>query len=232
MPRILVVDDEHLIVDSLTYSFRQEGYEVKAVEDGESALAIVPEFHPDVIVLDIMLPGINGREVCRRLRSFSTVPVIMLTARSDEIDRVLGLEVGADDYLVKPFSFRELLARIQAILRRVALDQQVDASKLIVAGSLRLDIVARRIFKDNEEIQVSAREFDLLAILMTNMGQAMSRSNLINKVWGIDWVGETRTLDVHIRWLRLKIETDPASPKFIQTVRGYGYRFAGAEELE
>ena len=231
MPRILVVDDEHLIVDSLTYSFRQEGYEVKAVEDGESALAIVPEFHPDVIVLDIMLPGINGREVCRRLRSFSTVPVIMLTARSDEIDRVLGLEVGADDYLVKPFSFRELLARIQAILRRVALDQQVDASKLIVAGSLRLDIVARRIFKDNEEIQVSAREFDLLAILMTNMGQAMSRSNLINKVWGIDWVGETRTLDVHIRWLRLKIETDPASPKFIQTVRGYGYRFAGAEEL-
>ena len=232
MPRILVVDDEHLIVDSLTYSLRQEGFEVKAVEDGESALAIVSEFHPDVIVLDIMLPDINGREVCRRLRSFSTVPVIMLTARSDEIDRVLGLEVGADDYLVKPFSFRELLARIQAILRRVALDQQIDTSKLIQAGPLQLDIVARRVFKDDQEIQVSAREFDLLTILMTNMGQAMSRSNLINKVWGIDWVGETRTLDVHIRWLRLKIEADPASPKFIRTVRGYGYRFAGAEELE
>ena len=232
MPRILIVDDEHLIVDSLTYSLRQEGFEVKAVEDGQSALAIVPEFHPDVIVLDIMLPDINGREVCRRLRSFSTVPVIMLTARSDEIDRVLGLEVGADDYLVKPFSFRELLARIQAILRRVALDQQIDTSKLIQAGPLQLDIVARRVFKDDQEIQVSAREFDLLTILMTNMGQAMSRSNLINKVWGIDWVGETRTLDVHIRWLRLKIEADPASPKFIQTVRGYGYRFAGAEELE
>ncbi|MBT3321084.1 MAG: response regulator transcription factor [Anaerolineae bacterium] len=232
MPRILIVDDEHLIVDSLTYSLRQEGFEVKAVEDGQSALAIVPEFHPDVIVLDIMLPDINGREVCRRLRSFSTVPVIMLTARSDEIDRVLGLEVGADDYLVKPFSFRELLARIQAILRRVALDQQIDTSKLIQAGPLQLDIVARRVFKDDQEIQVSAREFDLLTILMTNMGQAMSRSNLINKVWGIDWVGETRTLDVHIRWLRLKIEADPASPKFIRTVRGYGYRFAGAEELE
>ena len=232
MPRILIVDDEHLIVDSLTYSLRQEGFEVKAVEDGQSALAIVPEFHPDVIVLDIMLPDINGREVCRRLRSFSTVPVIMLTARSDEIDRVLGLEVGADDYLVKPFSFRELLARIQAILRRVALDQQIDTSKLIQAGPLQLDIVARRVFKDDQEIQVSAREFDVLTTLMTNMGQAMSRSNLINKVWGIDWVGETRTLDVHIRWLRLKIEADPASPKFIQTVRGYGYRFAGAEELE
>jgi DNA-binding response OmpR family regulator len=232
MPRILVVDDEHLIVDSLTYSLRQEGFEVKAVEDGESALAIVSEFHPDVIVLDIMLPDINGREVCRRLRSFSAVPVIMLTARSDEIDRVLGLEVGADDYLVKPFSFRELLARIQAILRRVALDQQVGTSKLIQAGPLRLDVIARRVFKDDQEIQVSAREFDVLTTLMTNMGQAMSRSNLINKVWGIDWVGETRTLDVHIRWLRLKIEADPASPKFIQTVRGYGYRFAGAEELE
>jgi DNA-binding response OmpR family regulator len=179
-----------------------------------------------------MLPDINGREVCRRLRSFSAVPVIMLTARSDEIDRVLGLEVGADDYLVKPFSFRELLARIQAILRRVALDQQVGTSKLIQAGPLRLDVIARRVFKDDQEIQVSAREFDVLTTLMTNMGQAMSRSNLINKVWGIDWVGETRTLDVHIRWLRLKIEADPASPKFIQTVRGYGYRFAGAEELE
>ncbi len=232
MPRILVVDDERLIVDSLTYSLRQEGFEVKAVEDGESALAIVPEFQPDVIVLDVMLPDLNGREVCHRLRSFSTTPVIMLTARSDEIDRVLGLEVGADDYLVKPFSFRELLARIQAVLRRVALDQKADISKLIQAGPLRLDIVARRLFKNDQEIQVSSREFDLLTMLMTNMGQAISRSNLINEVWGIDWVGETRTLDVHIRWLRLKIETDPASPRYIQTVRGYGYRFAGAEELE
>jgi DNA-binding response OmpR family regulator len=232
MPRILVVDDERLIVDSLTYSLRQEGFEVKAVEDGMSALAIVPEFQPDVIVLDVMLPDLNGREVCHRLRSFSTTPVIMLTARNDEIDRVLGLEVGADDYLVKPFSFRELLARIRAVLRRVALDQKVDISKLIQAGPLRLDIVARRLFKDDQEIQVSSREFDLLTILMANMGQAMSRSDLINKVWGVDWVGETRTLDVHIRWLRLKLETDPASPRFIQTVRGYGYRFAGAEELE
>lgn len=232
MPRILIVDDERLIVDSLTYSLRQEGFEVKAVEDGESALAIEPEFHPDVILLDVMLPDINGREVCRRLRSFSTVPVIMLTARSEEIDRILGLDVGADDYLVKPFSFRELLARIQAVLRRVALDQKVSISKLVQAGPLRLDIVARQVFKNNEEIQVSAREFDLLTTLMNNMGQAISRGDLINNVWGVDWVGETRTLDVHIRWLRLKIENDPASPEFIRTVRGYGYRFATEDELE
>ena len=233
MPRILVVDDEPLIVDSLTYSLRQEGFEVEAVEDGESALALAPKFRPDVIVLDVMLPDINGREVCRRLRTFSAVPVIMLTARSDEIDRVLGLEVGADDYLVKPFSFRELSARIQAILRRVALDQKVDdASKFVDVGTLRLDVAARRAFKDGKEVLVSAREFDLLSTLMINMGQAISRSSLLNEIWGIDWVGDSRTLDVHIRWLRLKIENDPASPRFIQTVRGYGYRFALPEELE
>lgn len=233
MPRILVVDDEPLIVDSLTYSLRQEGFDVEAVEDGESALVIAPKFRPDVIVLDVMLPDINGREVCRRLRTFSSVPVIMLTARSDEIDRVLGLEVGADDYLVKPFSFRELLARIQAILRRVALDQKMDGgSKFINVGTLRLDVAARRAFKDGKEILVSTREFDLLSTLMINMGQAISRPRLLNEIWGIDWIGDSRTLDVHIRWLRLKIENDPASPRFIQTVRGYGYRFALPEELE
>lgn len=231
LPRILVVDDEHLIVDSLTYSLIQEGFDVEAVEDGASALEIVPKFQPDVVVLDVMLPGINGLEVCRQLRTFSSVPVIMLTARGDEIDRVLGLEVGADDYLVKPFSFRELLARIQAILRRVELDQQVDTSKPIEVGPLCLDARARRVFMNSKEVQVSAREFDVLATLMTHVGQAMSRDRLLNEIWGVDWIGDTRTLDVHIRWLRLKIEDDPASPRFIQTVRGYGYRFAGPEEL-
>jgi len=230
LPRILVVDNEHLIIDSLTYSLRQEGFEVEAVEDGALALEIVPKFKPDVIVLDVMLPGINGLEVCRQLRTFSSVPVIMLTARGEEIDRVLGLEVGADDYLVKPFSFRELLARIQAILRRVELDQQADPSKPIVAGPIRLDVIARQVFIDTAEVQVSAREFDVLTTLMTNIGQALSRERLISEVWGVDWVGDTRTLDVHIRWLRLKIEDDPASPRFIQTVRGYGYRFTGPGE--
>ncbi len=231
MPRILIVDDERLIVDSLTYSLRQEGFDVESVEDGISALEAVKKSSPEIIVLDVMLPGMNGIEVCRQLRTFSSVPVIMLTARSDEIDRILGLEIGADDYLVKPFSFRELLARIHALLRRVALDQKVDTSQPIVVGPLQLDVMARRVFLNGKEVQVSAREFDLLLTLMTNVGQAMSRENLLNKIWGADWVGDTRTLDVHIRWLRLKIEDDPASPRFIQTVRGYGYRFAGPEEL-
>ncbi len=231
MPRILVVDDERLIVDSLTYSLRQEGFDVESVDDGVSALDAVKKSPPDIIVLDVMLPGLNGIEVCRQLRTFSSVPVIMLTARSEEIDRILGLEIGADDYLVKPFSFRELLARIRALLRRVALDQKADISKPIVVGPLLLDIMARRVFLSGKEIQVSAREFDVLTTLMSNVGQAMSRENLLNEVWGVDWVGDTRTLDVHIRWLRLKIEDDPASPRFIQTVRGYGYRFAGPEEL-
>jgi DNA-binding response OmpR family regulator len=172
LPRILVVDDEHLIVDSLTYSLRQEGFDVKAVDDGSLALEAVQQYQPDVVVLDVMLPGLNGIEVCRQLRMFSAVPVIMLTARSDEIDRILGLEIGADDYLVKPFSFRELLARIHALLRRVVLDQQVDLSKPIVVGLLQLDIMARRVFLDNKELQVSAREFDILKTLMTNVGQA------------------------------------------------------------
>jgi DNA-binding response OmpR family regulator len=155
----------------------------------------------------------------------------MLTARGEEIDRVLGLEVGADDYLAKPFSFRELLARIQATLRRVALDRQSTETDVMAIRQLSLDPTARRVFKDDKELQLSAREFELLEMLMKNAGRAMSRDDLLKLVWGEEWVGDSRTLDVHIRWLRLKIEDDPASPKYIQTVRGYGYRFAGPEEL-
>jgi DNA-binding response OmpR family regulator len=178
-----------------------------------------------------MLPDISGVEVCRRLRTFTTTPVIMLTARGEEIDRVLGLEVGADDYLAKPFSFRELLARIQAMLRRVQLDRQMTQPQPMSTRHLSLDPAARRVYKGEAELQLSAREFDLLATLMKNAGRAMSRDELIKLVWGDDWVGDPRTLDVHVRWLRLKIEEDPASPQYIQTVRGYGYRFAGPEEL-
>ncbi len=233
MTLILLVDDELLITDSLTYSLKREGFEVKAVADGNSALTAIEEQMPDLVVLDLMLPDISGFEVCRRLRAISTTPVIMLTARGEEIDRVLGLEVGADDYLAKPFSFRELLARIYALLRRVALDRQVMQPQVhaLTLRQLSLDLSARRVFMGEQELQLSTREFDLLAILMKNAGRAMSRDELIDQVWGEDWTGDARTLDVHVRWLRLKIEEDPASPQYIQTVRGFGYRFAGPEEL-
>lgn len=231
MARILLVDDEQLITDSLSYSLKREGFEVDIAADGLSAIKAVEETRPDLIVLDLMLPDISGFEVCRRLRTFTTTPVIMLTARGEEIDRVLGLEVGADDYLAKPFSFRELLARIQAMLRRVQLDRQTPQPQNVAMGQLSMDPVARRVYKSDQEVQLSAREFDLLAILMKNAGRAMSRDELIKLVWGDDWVGDPRTLDVHVRWLRLKIEEDPATPQFIQTVRGFGYRFAGQEEL-
>lgn len=232
MTKILLIDDEPLITDSLTYSLKREGFEARSVADGVSAMEAIEEFQPDLVVLDIMLPGLSGLEVCRRLRTESAVPVIMLTARGEEIDRVLGLEVGADDYLVKPFSFRELLARIRAILRRVELDRKKSQLEPIILGRMTLDPIARRIFKDEQELQVSAREFDLLSILMKHAGRALSREELLSQVWGDDWIGDPRTLDVHVRWLRLKIEEDPASPAYIQTVRGHGYRFAGPEELE
>jgi DNA-binding response OmpR family regulator len=228
---ILLVDDETLITDSLSYSLQREGFTVKAVTHGKQALDAIAEFHPDLIVLDLMLPDMSGLEVCRRLRATHSTPVIMLTARGEEIDRVLGLEVGADDYLAKPFSFRELLARIRATIRRVELDRQVSQAQPVDLRALRLDPVARRVFKSDQELQLSAREFDLLTILMKNAGRALSRDELLAQVWGEEWIGDPRTLDVHVRWLRLKIEEDPASPEYIQTVRGYGYRFAGPEEL-
>jgi DNA-binding response OmpR family regulator len=231
MSRILIVDDEPLITDSLSYSLKREGFDVRAVGDATAALEEVQEFQPELVVLDIMLPGMSGFEFCRRLRAHSATPVIMLTARGEEIDRVLGLEVGADDYLAKPFSFRELLARIRSILRRVQLDRQLTQLQPVDLGRLSLDPVARRVFRGGQELQLSAREFDLLSILMKNAGRALSREELLTLVWGDDWIGDPRTLDVHVRWLRLKIEEDPASPQYIQTVRGSGYRFAGLEEL-
>lgn len=235
MSKILLVDDETLITDSLTYSLKREGFQVEAVADGISALEAAQKMIPDLIVLDLMLPDISGFEVCRRLRTFTTAPVIMLTARSEEIDRVLGLEVGADDYLPKPFSFRELLARINALLRRVALDRQVSQPEpqipALTMRLLTLDPLARRVVKGENELQLSAREFDLLHVLMKNAGRAMSREDLINLVWGDDWGGDPRTLDVHVRWLRIKIEEDPANPEYIQTVRGFGYRFSSVDDL-
>lgn len=232
MTRIMLVDDEPLIIDSLTYSLQREGFDVRAVGDGSIALQTIEEFQPNLVVLDVMLPGMSGLEICRRLRAQSSIPVIMLTARGEEFDRVLGLEVGADDYLAKPFSFRELLARIRAVLRRVELDRQAIQFKSVDIGNISLDMIARRVIIDGKEIQFSAREFDLLATLMKHAGQALSREDLLNQVWGDAWYGDPRTLDVHVRWLRMKIEEDPASPVYIQTVRGHGYRFVGPEELE
>jgi DNA-binding response OmpR family regulator len=231
MAKIMVVDDEPVIIESLSYSLRREGYEVFNSSNGKDALELFDQCQPDLVVLDIRLPEMDGLEVCKRLRNYSTVPIIMLTARTDELDRILGLEVGADDYLPKPFSFRELLARIRALLRRVAMDQQVNPSALLQIGSLTIDPIARRVLKNHQEIQVSAREFELLKLMMSKAGRACSRQELLAEIWGEEWLGDSRTLEVHIRWLRLKVEDDPTNPKYIQTVRGYGYRFVSQEEL-
>jgi len=228
--KILIVDDEPLIVDSLTYSLQREGFDVLGVGDGKRALEAVEDYQPDLVVLDVLLPGMNGMEVCKQLRAKSAIPVIMLTARGEELDRVLGLEIGADDYLAKPFSFRELLARIRAILRRVELDHQDQRIETLTIGNLTLDFVAHRLLKNGHEITLATREYELLAYLMQNSGRALSRATLLKQIWGEEWVGDERTLDVHVRWLRLKIEDDPATPLYLQTVRGYGYRFIGAEE--
>ncbi len=232
MTRILVVDDEPLITDSLRYSLQREGFEVSVAHDGAEALRAAEADQPDLVVLDAIMPKMGGLEVCRRLRAVSAVPVIMLTARGEEADRVAGLELGADDYLAKPFSFRELLARIRANLRRVEIDQRQtdDAPQRI--GALCLDRAAHRALKNSAAVDLTTREYDLLAELMSRAGRALSREALLNAVWGENWIGDPRTLDVHVRWLRLKIEDDPASPRYIQTVRGMGYRFAGPEEFE
>src|SRR5512133_463183 len=232
MPAILLVDDEPVIIESLTYSLRREGFEVYTATEGNQALEMFQSVQPDLVILDIRLPGMDGLEVCRRLRVHSPVPIIMLTALGNELDRVVGLEVGADDYLPKPFSFRELLARIRSVLRRVELDQRSGRAEVLQIGSLRVDSTSRRVFKPDKEIQLSAREFELLSVLMSHAGRAVSRDELISKIWGSDWSGDPRTLEVHIRWLRLKIEDDPTNPRFVQTVRGYGYRFIGPEEME
>jgi DNA-binding response OmpR family regulator len=225
---ILVVDDEPLITQSLKYSLELEGFHVLVAEDGQKALELARNESPDLVVLDLMLPGTDGWEVCRRLRQVSTVPVIMLTARGDELDRVLGLELGADDYLCKPFSFRELLARIRATFRRISFEELPKTTGFQVGG-VRLDLAAHKVYRDSQELTVTQKEYDLLRTLMGRAGQVISRAELLDQVWGVDWFGDQRTLDVHIRWLREKIEDDPSAPCLIQTVRGVGYRFAEPE---
>jgi DNA-binding response OmpR family regulator len=224
---ILLIEDDDYITRPVARALQENGYEVSVAGDGERGLALALETEPDLVVLDIMLPGMDGWEVCKRLRARSTVPILMLTALGDEVDRILGLELGADDYLTKPFSTRELLARISAALRRVELDRaKMEQSHVLKVGDIQVDLDRRQAFKRGEALQLRYKEFELLSLLMARADDVVPRADLFDKVWGTDWLGDTRTLDVHIRWLREKLEEDPSAPRYILTVRGVGYRFA------
>jgi two-component system response regulator VicR len=228
--KILVVDDEKLIVDSVKYGLQKEGYAIIAAYDGEQAINKMGSEKPDLVLLDIQLPKKDGWAVCRAIRQTSRVPIIMLTARSEEADKVLGLELGADDYLAKPFSMRELVARVRAALRR-ATEYVEQAPQPMKIGEVEIDPVSHRVSSHGNPLELTKKEYDLLQALMTHSGKVIKRNDLIDRVWQTDWVGDTRTLDVHIRWLREKIEKDPSKPRYIQTVRGVGYRFATNAEV-
>jgi DNA-binding response OmpR family regulator len=225
MPKILIVEDETTLRETLAYNLAKEGYEVTASADGAEALELARESRFDLIVLDIMLPSLDGLSFCRILRKEQATPIIMLTARSGEVDRIIGLESGADDYIVKPFSLGEFLARVRAVLRRApAATVRTDR---LESGDLALDLTARRVYVGGRELKLSHKEFDLLATLVRNKGAVLSRDLLLEQVWGFDRIGDDRTVDVHVRWLREKIEADPSDPQRIVTVRGVGYRFEG-----
>ena len=228
--KILVVDDERVLTETIGYNLRREGYTVIAAYDGQTALAAAKRERPDAVLLDVMLPGLDGFEVCRALRRESAVPIIMLTAREGETDTVLGLELGADDYLTKPFSMRELLARLKALLRRsdVALPgaaATLGATPTLEAGPLLIDAARHQVSWSGRQLALRPKEFDLLLCLARNPGVVLSRETLLARVWGYDYPVDTRTVDVHIRWLREKIEAQPSTPVHLLTVRGLGYRF-------
>lgn len=236
--KILVVDDEMTLLETLSYNLKKQGYEVEMASDGPTALELARSGHPDLIVLDIMLPGMDGFEVCREIRKDMNTPVLMLTARDDEIDRVVGLEVGADDYLTKPFSMRELLARVKALLRRVRLIREELATvapatepavalQVLVFGSLVLDLSRHEIRLNDQPLALKPKEYELLVYFAQHRGIVLSRDHILENVWGWDYTGDSRTVDVHIRWLREKIELDPSIPTRLVTVRGAGYRFEG-----
>lgn len=226
--RILIVEDEETLANNLAQKMRGEGFAVTTVNNGEEGLEFIRNEKPDLIVLDIMLPGLDGLSICRMVRNdiaTKHIPIIVLTARGTEVDKIVGLESGADDYMVKPFSLGEMLARVRALLRRV--ERPSIQHDELVSEDLRMDLTGRRVFKGTDEIKLSNKEFDLLAELMRNRGAVLSRDLILTKVWGYDYFVDKRTVDVHIRWLREKIEDDPSSPKRIITVRGLGYRFEG-----
>ena len=233
--KILVVDDERMLAETIAYNLQKEGFEVVVAHDGESALALAKSNQPELVILDLMLPKISGWEVCRALRQNGEhhldAPVLMLTARGEEADKVLGLELGADDYLVKPFGMRELIARVRALLRRNSKTVPAAASKPVLeAGRIHMDIARHEVRVTSpegatREVNLSLKEFELLRVLLTQAGHAVPREMLLERVWGDDFVGDERTLDVHIRWLREKLEQHPSQPEFLLTVRGVGYKF-------
>lgn len=232
MKKILVVEDDRTLLEVLGYNLTKEGYEVVTATDGVEAVETARREKPDLVILDIMLPKLNGFEVCRFLRQRMTVPILLLTAKVEEVDKVVGLELGADDYVTKPFSLRELLARVRAMLRRAEMVQQetisgVKAFPAIKIGNLEIDFARHQVTLDSSVLNLTPREFDLLGFLMRNQGQVFTREQLLEKVWGSDYEGDSRTVDVHIRWLRGKMEEDPAHPRYLMTVRGTGYKFKG-----
>ena len=236
MAKLLIVEDEKVLRETLAYNLANQGFELETAEDGPKAISTFNADKFDMVILDIMLPGLDGFEVCRQIRQISNVPILMLTARDDEIDRVVGLEVGADDYMVKPFSMRELVARIKAMLRRVRfLTEEKDHTnqglsvtpKLLEYGNFKIDLNRREVILNDAPLELKPKEFELLLYMAQNIGKALSRERILEQVWGWDYVGESRTVDVHIRWLRQKIEEHPGEPKRLVTVRGSGYRFEG-----
>jgi DNA-binding response OmpR family regulator len=222
---VLIVEDEPTVRETLAEALVEDGLRVTTAADGPQALERFRADRPDLVVLDLMLPGMSGIEVCRVLRAESSVPILMLTARDSELDKVLGLELGADDYVTKPFSLRELQARIRALLRRAETPPAGALVQTVELGDVQVDLAGHRILRDGRPLAVRPKAFELLAFLLRNAGQVFSREQLLEKVWGYDYAGETRTVDVHVHWLRKQIEADPANPRFIQTVRGVGYVF-------
>ncbi len=223
--KVLVVDDEKLIVKGLRFSLEQEGMEVDCAYDGEEALEYARATEYDIVLLDVMLPKLDGFEVCQQIREFSNMPVIMLTAKGEDMDKILGLEYGADDYITKPFNILEIKARIKAIMRRTGRPEKGQPGKLLEAADLKLDLDSRRLFIAGREINLTAKEFDLLELMALNPGKVYSRENLLDTVWGYEYPGDVRTVDVHIRRLREKIEASPSEPKYVHTKWGVGYYF-------
>lgn len=225
MSKILIVEDEEALSDPLAFLLGREGFQTIVVDNGLDALPVFDREGADLVLLDVMLPGMSGMEVCRKLREVSSVPIIMLTAKDSELDKVLGLELGADDYVTKPYSARELIARIRAVLRRRSAETDSATESELQGGPVRMDIDRHVVTVNGEEISMPLKEFELLEILLRNVGRVMTRGQLIERVWGADYVGDTKTLDVHIKRLRSKIEPDSSAPQYVVTVRGLGYKF-------
>ena len=225
MSKILIVEDEEALSDPLAFLLGREGFQTIVVDSGLDALLVFDREGADLVLLDVMLPGMSGMEVCRKLREVSSVPIIMLTAKDSELDKVLGLELGADDYVTKPYSARELIARIRAVLRRRSAETDSTTEPVLQGGPVRMDIDRHVVTVNGEEISMPLKEFELLEILLRNVGRVMTRGQLIEHVWGADYVGDTKTLDVHIKRLRSKIEPDSSAPQYVVTVRGLGYKF-------